>query len=138
MAGITRFEDLDVWKHARALTSKVYRISRQGEFARDFGLRDQMQRAAVSVMSNIAEGFGTHTSRSYVQFLGYARRSAAEVQSHLYVALDLDYITQDDFEDVYATADSCSRQLYGFTRYLKSRPDSSRIEEPPSDYQPGS
>jgi four helix bundle protein len=138
MAGVKRFEDLDVWKEARALTSQVYRISRRGEFARDFGLRDQMQRAAVSVMSNVAEGFGGRTSREYVQFLGYARRSASEVQSQLYVALDLGYISQSEFDDVYAAADSCSRQLYGFIRYLKSQPEGSRIKEPPTGYEPDS
>lgn len=138
MAGVKRFEDLDVWKEARALTSTVYRISRRGEFAHDFGLRDQMQRAAVSVMSNVAEGFGGRTSREYVQFLGYARRSAAEVQSQLYVALDLGYISQSEFDDVYAAADSCSRQLYGFIRYLKSQPEGSRIQEPPTGYEPDS
>lgn len=86
-------------------------------------------------MSNIAEGFGGRTSNEYIQFLGYARRSAAEVQSQLYVALDLSYIRPDEFDDVYTTADNCSRQLYGFIRYLKSRPEGSQIKEPPAGYQ---
>jgi four helix bundle protein len=87
-------------------------------------------------MSNIAEGFGARTSGGYIQFLGYARRSAAEVQSHLYVALELGYINDEEFSAVYDLADGCSRQLYGFVRYLKSQPSGSRIQEPPANYDP--
>ncbi|NBC87275.1 MAG: four helix bundle protein [Bacteroidetes bacterium] len=134
MATIRRFEELEVWKDARKLTTSVYRESRHGAFAQDFGLRDQIQRAAVSVMSNIAEGFASRTTGAFIQFLGYARRSTAEIQSHLYVALDLDYISSEQFDEMYDAADNCSRQLYGFIRYLKTRPDRSGIEEPPAGY----
>ena len=91
MAKIERFEKMDVWQQARTIAKNVYVASRQGEFARDFGLRDQIQRAAVSIMSNIAEGFERGTNKEFIQFLFIAKGSAGEVRSQLYVAFDLGY-----------------------------------------------
>ena len=92
-----RFEELDVWQTARELTRRVYEISNKGEFARDFGLRDQMRRAAVSVMSNIAEGFESGTRPLFINYLGHAKGSAGEVRAQLYVSLDVGYISAEEF-----------------------------------------
>ncbi len=135
MATITRFEDLDVWQTARTLTRTVYKLTRSGPFANDHGLADQIQRASVSIMSNIAEGFDSRTQSSFIQFLGYARRSAAEVQSQLYVALDLDYIRKADFDKAYDLANKCSRQTFKFIQYLQSRPNTSRVQEDEATYR---
>jgi four helix bundle protein len=89
MATVKRFEDLHVWQSARELVRMIYEHSGQKEFNRDFGLRDQIRRAAVSVMSNIAEGFNAGSDADFVRFLGYSRRSNSEVQSQAYIALDL-------------------------------------------------
>lgn len=88
MTGINRFEDILAWQKARELTREVYRLSAEGAFARDFGLRDQLRRASVSIMLNVAEGFARRTNREFIHFLGNAHGSAAEVQAALYVALD--------------------------------------------------
>ena len=97
MAAITRFEDIMAWQEARHLTKQVYMLAGREPFARDFGLRDQIQRAAVSSMSNIAEGFDCESKTEFGRFLGIARRSSVEVQSLLYVALDVGYISEPEF-----------------------------------------
>ena len=94
MAGITRFEEIESWKTARQLTKNIYALGNQAGFARDFGLRDQIRRASVSVMSNIAEGFESRTDIQFINFLGMAKASAGEVRAQLYVALDQTYITE--------------------------------------------
>ncbi len=99
MAKVERFEDLKVWQSARELTSNIYELTRKKPFARDFGLRDQIQRAAVSVMSNIAEGFESRTRGVFVDLLGRAKGSAGEVRRQLYVARDLKYIEKEQFEE---------------------------------------
>jgi len=117
---IERFEDIEAWKVARELTQQIYSATAQGEFTHDYGLRDQIQRAAVSIMANISEGFDSQSNRAFVQFLGYALRSATEVQSHLYVALDQEYISQDVFDDLYQGAVKAKSIIHGFMRYLRS------------------
>ena len=94
MAGITRFEGIESWKTARQLTNMIYALSNQSGFNRDFGLRDQVRRAGVSVMSNIAEGFESRTDVQFINFLGMAKASAGEVRAQLYVALDQKYIDE--------------------------------------------
>ncbi len=101
MATIERFEDIEAWKKARELTKVVYQLTSIGEFARDYGLRDQMRRAAVSILSNIAEGFERDGTREFQQFLAVAKGSAGEVRAQLYVALDAGFLTQEDFETDY-------------------------------------
>jgi len=95
MAAITRFEELVAWQKARVLTQEVYAVSRSGSFAKDFGLSSQVQRAAVSVMANIAEGFERGGRAEFHQFLSTAKGSCAEVRSHLYVAADVGYLSED-------------------------------------------
>ena len=92
MATFKRFEEMHSWQSARDLVKLVYEVTKQSGFNRDFALRDQIRRAVISVMSNIAEGFGTGTDADFVRFLGYARRSTSETQSQLYAALDQGYI----------------------------------------------
>lgn len=120
MARIERFEDIESWQKARELTRMVYEMTQEGAFARDFGLRDQIRRAAVSIMSNIAEGFGRGGNREFIQFMATAKGSASEVQAQLYVALDAGYITQEQFELLYGTVESTARLIGGFMRYLQS------------------
>ncbi len=119
MAQINRFEEIEGWKKARELAKEVYTVTSRGTFARDFSLRDQIRRAAVSISSNIAEGFARQTDKEFVQFLYTARGSAAEVQSQLYVAADLGYLGREDLGRLYEMADEVSRLISGFIRYLK-------------------
>jgi len=119
MATIYRFEDLDAWKIARELTRDVYRITRTDEFSRDFGLKNQIRKASVSVMSNIAEGFERDGNREFCNFLSIGKGSAGEVRSQLYVALDQDYISQWDFDLIYSKAKESGAVIAGLTNYLK-------------------
>lgn len=120
---IEQFEDLDAWKEARKLTRLIYRLTRKQRFSRDFSLRDQIQRSAVSTMSNIAEGFDSGSDQYFIQFLSYSRRSASEVQSHLYIALDNEYIAAEEFKEGYEIAVSVRRLCVGLIKYLKKTRD---------------
>jgi four helix bundle protein len=113
------FEEINAWQRARDLTKRVYQISGEGRFARDFGLRDQMRRACISIMSNIAEGFERSGTKEFVQFLSVAKGSVGEVRSQLYVALDQQYITEGTFEQLSAEAMEISRMLSGLMKYLR-------------------
>ncbi|ABC43748.1 conserved hypothetical protein [Salinibacter ruber DSM 13855] len=132
MATIERFEKLEVWKTARKLTNRVYKHTQQEPFAKDFGRRDQIQRASVSVMSNIAEGFESRTQSIFVDHLGRARGSAGEVRAQLYVASDQGYLSDAEFEATYDLADKASRQLFRLIQYLESKPNASRVREKPA------
>jgi four helix bundle protein len=115
---IERFEDIEAWQLARELTRKVYVMTKKTEFARDFGLRGQIQDAAGSSMHNIAEGFDSETNPEFIRFLRYAKRSCTEVQSELYMALDQQYITDGEFKDVYDHAGRTRATIRGFIKYL--------------------
>ena len=121
MATITRFEEIDAWKKAREMTRLIYSITSTGEFARDFGLRDQIRRASVSTMANIAEGFDCESKIEFARFLGIARRSAVEVQSTLYAALDTGYITQEEFDLHYEQARKAKALIGGFKNSLTKK-----------------
>lgn len=121
MADVSRFEDLIAWQKARLLTKKVYEITRQADMARDFGLSGQMQRAAVSVMSNIAEGFERGTSAEYHQFLVIAKESCGELRSQLYIAMDVGYIDQTKFKELYTLAEETSRIISGLRASIARR-----------------
>lgn len=116
------------------MVNHVYPITRQPEFAKDFALTNQITRAAGSVMHNIAEGFDAGTDRQFLQFLGYARRSASEVQSQLYTALDQGYIDQEQFETIYTPATRTKLIINGLIRYLSSSSKNS-VREEGIDYQ---
>jgi four helix bundle protein len=118
MAKIERFEDIEAWQKSRELTRQLYEISSQGSFSRDFGLRDQIRRAAVSVMSNIAEGFERGGDKEFRQFLALAKGSVGELKSQLYVARDVGFVPEAQFTELYDLANEIARLLAGFMRYL--------------------
>ncbi len=120
MARLERFEDIDAWKEARELTKSVYQITSTGEFARDFGLRDQIRRAAVSVMSNIAEGFERGGDKEFLQFLSLAKGSCGEVRAQLYVALDQTYINDAQFQELVEKTVRINRLIAGLMKYLQT------------------
>lgn len=122
MATIHRFEDIEAWKEARLLVSEIYRVSDTGAFARDFGLRDQIRRAAVSNISNIAEGFERDGGREFLQNLSVAKGSCGEVRAQLYVALDLGYLDPSSFAALTARSERVSRLLSRFMTYLRNSP----------------
>ena len=134
MPGITRFEEIEAWKTSRQLTTLIYKLSEQGAFIKDFGLKDQIRRASVSVMRNIAEGFESRTDTQFINFLGHAKGSAGEVRSQLYVALELKYISQEQFAEAYEFADKASRQISRFIDYLETHPRGRRFGEDSSEY----
>ncbi len=118
MGRIECFEDIEAWKRARDLSEAIYRVTREGAFARDYGLRDQIRRAAVSVLSNIAEGFERGSDKEFRRFLVIAKGSAGEVRAQLYVALDAGLISQEQFDDLSGRSREVSRLIAGFARYL--------------------
>lgn len=118
MAKIERFEDIEVWQKARGLSKAIYAVTGDGAFARDFGLSDQIRRAAVSVMSNIAEGFERGSNKEFIQFLYIAKGSAGEVRAQLYVALDQGYIDQNGFNSLKRDVSEISRMISGLITYL--------------------
>lgn len=118
MARVERFEDLNSWQKARQLANVVYDLSDEGSFARDYELRNQIRRAAGSAMHNIAEGFDCGSDAEFARFLRMARRSASEVQSQLYLALDRGYITEEQLSTSYSLATELKRLINGFIAYL--------------------
>jgi four helix bundle protein len=119
MATFKKFEDIESWKKARELTRRIYSCSGKNAFARDFGLKDQIRRAAVSIMSNIAEGHDRSGTGEFVQFLATAKGSAAEVRSQLYVAVDQRYVDEEDFEELSELAAETGRMIGGLMNYLR-------------------
>jgi len=122
MGTITRFEDIEAWQRARELTKMMYQLTSKGEWAKDFGLRDQIRRAAVSAMSNVAEGFERRGNTEFLRFLNMAKASAGEVRSQLYVALDLGYVNQPEFMSAFKLAERTSSMIAAFMGYLKKGP----------------
>jgi four helix bundle protein len=120
MPKINRFEEVQAWQKARELNKEIYNTTGTFSFSKDFSLRDQVRKASVSIMANIAEGFGRRSKKEFSNFLNMAHGSAAEVQCHLYVALDLQYINQGKFEVLYSKTGEVSRMIQGFMAYLKS------------------
>ncbi len=114
-----RFEELPCWKKARELCQAVFDLINQGDFRKDFSLRNQIWSSAGSVMDNIAEGFDDGSTREFIRFLGYSQRSCGEVQSQLYRALDCGYISQSQFDEAYEIASEGRKQIKGFRKYLR-------------------
>jgi four helix bundle protein len=119
MPTFKKFEDIKAWQKAREVTRLVYRVSKENGFAKDFGLRDQIRRASVSIMANIAEGHGRRSDKEFANFLNMARGSAEEVQSHLYVALDQRYIDQESFSEAYNLLEEISRMTVALSQHLR-------------------
>ena len=116
---VKNFEDLEIWKDARVLTREIYQLTIDSKFARDFALRDQIRRAAISVMSNIAEGFERGGNQEFVQFLYVAKASCGEVRSQLYVALDQGYATSNDSEKLLQLFRRLSGMISNLITYLR-------------------
>lgn len=123
---IERFEELIAWQKARDLTRAIYQMTREGAFARDFGLSRQIQRAAVSIMSNIAEGFERRGRREFHQFLSTAKGSCAEVRSQLYVAFDMGYVEENTFRGLLAQAEEVGRVVGGLRASVEKLGDNQR------------
>ncbi len=121
MGDIEKFEDIESWKKARKFVGDIYRVTSEGKFSRDFSLRDQIRRAAISIMLNISEGFGRRTDKEFGQFLFVALGSVAEVQSALYIALDQQYIDEVTFRDLYERSNEVARLISGFIKYLRKQ-----------------
>ena len=115
---IQRFEEIEAWQLARELTRQIYQTTQQGNFLRDFGLKDQIQRASGSIMHNIAEGFDGGSNKEFIKFLRYSQRSCSEVQSELYIALDQQYIAPDQFHQLYDLAALAHSKIGAFIAYL--------------------
>jgi four helix bundle protein len=121
MAAIERFEDIQAWQKARELVREVYRLGATGKLTRDYAFRNQICRAAISSMSNTAEGFSRMSAKDFAHFLDIARGSVMEVQSLLYVTLDVGYVERNEFERLYKIADETISLIGGFTSYLRRR-----------------
>ena len=120
MATIKSFEDLIAWQKARAMNVLIYKLSGQGLFSKDFSLKDQIRRASISVMSNIAEGFERNGNKEFIQFLSVAKASNAELRSQLFIAMDLKYINKEQFDEVYKLSIESGKIINGFMEYLKT------------------
>ena len=118
MSTFKRFEDIQAWQKARQVTKAVYKVTNEGSFSKDFGLRDQIRRASVSIMANIAEGQARRSDKDFAHFLNISRASVAEVQSHLYVSLDQNYINQKDFDEIYQLLEEISRMTFALAKHL--------------------
>jgi len=126
MSKVARFEDLIAWQKARELTKAIYQLTRQGTFAKDYGLVNQMQRAAVSVMSNIAEGFERARPAEFHQFLSIAKASCAEVRSLLYVAFDIGHLAEADYQRLLAQSEEVARIIGGLRASVERQRDQQR------------
>ena len=128
MPVVQRFEDLVAWQKARTLTREIYLATRDSQFARDFGLSAQIQRASVSVMANLAEGFERANRAEFHQFLSVAKASCAEVRSHLYVASDIGYLGQSDFDRLQGLAEEVTRIVAGLRTAVAKQRDEQRAK----------
>ena len=117
---IKRFEDIESWKEARKLTTLIYKVTSNIKFNKDWGMKDQIQRASVSVMNNIAEGFDSSSNTEFKRFLSISRRSCSEIQSILYIASDLNYIDKEQFNELYEQTEKVRRMITSFMKYLKN------------------
>ena len=128
---IERFEDIKAWQEARVLVRIIYDVTKSNkDFTGDYKFREQIHSAAVSVMSNIAEGFSRRSTKEFIQFLFIAKGSVAEVQSQLYVALDQSYINEEKFDELYSKSDEVARLISGFIRYLLNKDKPQEFKEP--------
>ncbi len=128
MPTIKRFEDMEVWQTSRELTHQIYELTKNEVFVRDYGLTNQMRRASISIMSNIAEGFESRTNILFKEFLGRAKASAGELRAQVYLAKDVKYISEDEFFHLIGLCETISKQISRFIQYLEKVPNSIREE----------
>ena len=122
-----KFEEIEAWKLARELAKEIYQLTRTAGFAKDWGLKDQIQRAAVSIGSNIAEGFGRRGNKEFVKFLWIAKGSAAEVQSQLYTAVDLSLVAKEQFDSLYNKTNLIQVMIFRLIESLSGEPERRRV-----------
>lgn len=120
MATIKRFYDLEAWKKARKLNLEIYKMTRADAFKKDFILVDQVRRSSVSIMANLAEGFARKGNKEFLQFISIAEGSLCELQSHLFISLDVEYITQPVFQKLFEMTEETQRIINGFAEYLRN------------------
>lgn len=120
MATFKRFEDIQAWQKARTLSKDIYLITKQGEFSKDYDLRSQIRRSGVSIMTNIAEGQGRRTNKDFANFLNISLGSVAETKSHIYLALDLEYINQTTFSIIYRKLDEIGKMVLALSNHLRT------------------
>lgn len=120
MSKIDKFEDINAWQKARQLVKEIYTISDEDKFKKDFALKEQIRKSAISIGSNIAEGFARRTNKEFIQFLYISPGSVAEVEAQIYVALDLVYIEQDKFNSLYNLCYEISKMIMGLIKYLST------------------
>jgi four helix bundle protein len=126
MATIRRFEDLECWQEARRFVRIIYEIVKSEQFKKDFELVGQIKRSAISSMANIAEGFHRHSTRDFMRFLDYSRASVAETLSHCYVAIDQQYISEDEMNKIKQQADILWKRVNNFISYLRKSKSASK------------
>lgn len=120
MTKIDRFEDVRAWQLARQLVKDIYGLSKMKDFSKDYAFKDQIQKAAVSVMSNIAEGFERYGNKEFAQFLNISKGSVAEVRSQIYIAFDLKYVSEEEFTKIKSECEVISRHIWNLIKYLKN------------------
>ncbi len=119
MATFKKFEDIQAWQKARIIAKEIYIASGKGEFGKDFDLRSQIRRSVVSIMANIAEGQGRRTNKDFANFLNISLGSVAETKSHFYLALDLGYVNQMIFDEIYEKLDEVGRMIFSLSNHLR-------------------
>ena len=119
MGTFKSFEEIEAWRKARELIREIYNVSKRGDFSKDFALRDQIRRAGISIMSNIAEGFDRGGTKEFFQFLAIAKGSTGEVRTHLYIACDQEYLTKAEFDNLLSLSLEVSRMIAGLMTYLQ-------------------
>jgi four helix bundle protein len=117
---ISRFEDIEIWQLSRKFVSRIYQITEEENFKKDFALRDQIRRASISILSNISEGFERQSNLEFIRFLYIAKASAGETRAQLYIASDLEYIDKTEFEILISETEKISKSISGFIKYLKT------------------
>lgn len=120
MSTFKKFEEIQAWQKARTLTKDIYLLSGSDEFGKDFDLRRQIRRSSMSIMANIAEGQGRRTDKDFANFLNMALGSVAETKSHMYLALDLRYVNESEFNGVYGRLDELGRMIFGLNAHLRT------------------
>ncbi|MEJ5352341.1 MAG: four helix bundle protein [Melioribacteraceae bacterium] len=118
---VLKFEDMKVWQDARLFVQKIYKITENAQFKKNYSFREQIQKASISIMNNIAEGYERDSNKELIKFLSYSKGSSGELRNMLYIALDLKYISQEEFQELLEMNLSISKQLSNFIKYLKNR-----------------
>ena len=119
MSKIKRFEDLDIWKASVEIAIDIYIVSEKGKLKSDYGMKDQIRRAAMSISNNIAEGFEYDNNKNFIKFLRYSKGSSGELRSQLYVLKQIDFISESFYDEMYQKLILISKQISGLIKYLK-------------------